>query len=169
MFPGDVCTGDGGGIAFTRMDWALDIPVNLGYCFPPYPYASARPYRVWSPLLYITISDSIVSNNTASCGVGVCSGGGIGMAKSTIYGGVFTLSNTAVEFNTASTFGGGLYMGGPSAGSPSCTLRILNGTRIGYNTAVGAGGQVYNNCGGNFTLSNSTVMMLSSPTEVRVF
>lgn len=157
-------SGDGGGIAISS-SISTDTPLNLLYCdvqlMPP------PQYRVWSSSLAVRIERSIITNNTANCSLTMCSGGGIAMTQSASYGGSIILADSVIDGNSASTFGGGLYLGGPSSGSASCSVSITDGSIVSNNSATQAGGQVYNNCGGNFSVSGSNITMRDSATEVR--
>ncbi|MDF5707991.1 MAG: Calx-beta domain-containing protein [Nostoc sp. S4] len=81
----------------------------------------------------VTLSNSIISNNTANT-----SGGGI-------YSSSATISNSTISSNTANTNGGGIY---------SSSTTISNST-ISSNTANSNGGGIYSSS--NLTLSNSTI------------
>lgn len=168
-------SGDGGGIII--LNQIEDTPSNVLYCdgYPSYEVPAPQ-YRQWPPTFTVTISHTAVIDNRASCFVGVCSGGGLSMAqvtKAALTSGSFTYSggylrivDSTFEGNYASTFGGGLYLGGATPGLPSCSVLITNGSSIANNTALRAGSQIYNGCAGNFSVSASTITMNSSATEV---
>lgn len=118
------------------------------------------PYRVWQPIVRITVSDSLFVSNVASCST--CSGGGIAVQS----GGVLSLIRTTVWNNTAGFFGGGLFLGGTSSGFSSCTL-FTDGSGIGGNSALRGGAQLANSCGGNVTWSNTTVALANTTNEAR--
>ncbi len=110
----------------------------------------------------LTLSNSIVSGNTATGGGGINNEGTLTLSNSTVSdntatkyagGGIFnngtlTLSNSTVSDNTATKYaGGGIFNNG--------TLTLSNST-VSDNTAFSTGGGIYNN-GGMLTLNNSTV------------
>ncbi|WP_138505255.1 Calx-beta domain-containing protein [Nostoc sp. PA-18-2419] len=80
----------------------------------------------------VTLSNSIISSNTANAG-------------GAIYSSSVTLSNSTISSNTANTNGGGIY---------SSSATISNST-ISSNTANTNGGAIYSSS--NLTLSNSTI------------
>lgn len=110
--------------------------------------------------------NTVVNNNSANCSTGTCSGGGLAMTQSTCNAGVVHIDRSVFERNFASTFGGGLYLGGPSPGLSSCSVGLSN-TVVAGNSALQAGNQIYNNCGGNLSVSSTNITMVNSATEVR--
>lgn len=144
---------------------AQDRPLDVLYCDSPDVIAPDR-FRLWSTLVFIRVINAYVAGNNATCAAATCSGGGFAMTQSTSNPGMLTISNSTFENNLASTFGGGLYLGGAAPGLSSCSIGLFQQTVIANNTALRAGNQIYNNCGGNFTCSNSTFDMQRSGTEV---
>lgn len=156
--------GDGGGISIAST--VSDTPLNVGYCASPGPNPPPQ-YRQWHTSLLVNITNTVVSENTVNCTSGTCSGGGLAMYQhSAFQSGQFTVSKSIFEGNYASTFGGGLFLGGPAPGHASCSISLLDNTVVSNNSALRAGNQIYNNCGGSFTFSNSSMELLLSDTEV---
>ncbi|MEJ2394300.1 MAG: choice-of-anchor Q domain-containing protein [Candidatus Thiodiazotropha sp.] len=98
---------------------------------------------IWANMGSLTLTDSVVSNNTAS------DGGGIGTA------GQLTLVRTVVSDNTATnsfgtSSGGGLYIGG------SATQTTISDSTISNNTSDYQAGGIFN-IGQATTVTNSTI------------
>lgn len=95
----------------------------------------------------VTLTNCLVTGNTAN------SGGGIRNENSTGFG-TMTLTNTTVSGNSASDFGGGIYNAGK--------MTLTNGT-VSENTATNGVGGIHNiknselQDAGSITLTNSTV------------
>lgn len=87
----------------------------------------------------LTLTNSIVSGNTATTGGGIVNS----------FGSMLTLTNSTVSNNTANN-GGGIY------NSTSSTLILTNSTVSG-NTATNNVGGIFNTGGGTSNLTNSTV------------
>lgn len=82
-------------------------------------------------------------------------------------GGALIIAQSTIIGNTAVSFGGGLLVGGTSAGQSSCTLS-LDGSNISGNVAQQAGSQVHNNCGGDVNVTNTRIQLSASDIEVCV-
>lgn len=120
----------------------------------------------------LTLSDSIVTNNTAVNGAGIANEGGtLTVENSTISdntatngngggiandGGTLTVENSTISGNTASDNGGGVYIGS------STTVGITNTTITG-NTAGSAGGGIYD--GDTANVTNATISGNSAPAD----
>ena len=164
------CSGDGGALAISN---GIDTPTNNQYCcydplhyFSPNCPTAALPveYRAWSFNSSIIISNSTFLRNTASCKT--CSGGAIAIQP----GGDVSIINCTIANNSATFFGGGVFIGGilgTSGLAPSCSL-TLQGSRIVANSNSRSGGQLYNSCGGSIDLSGTTFELLNTVLEVRV-
>lgn len=134
----------------------IDSPLNLLYCES----GTSLQFRDWEPYSFISITNTTVVNNSAVC-TGTCSGGGIALTS----GGELVITNSTIANNSALSFGGGLLLGGTSSGLASCSLTVHR-SRIGGNTAPQTGAQVYNNCGGNVTITDTWIDMSASAVEV---
>ena len=109
----------------------------------------------------VSLTDSVVSGNVAQCLQ--CSGGGVYLST----GGLLTLTSTAIVNNSATQFGGGMYLGlGDSFGSKSTCGLVMDGCTISDNAAGQAGAQLYSTCLGNVVVVNTTVDMTDVGTQV---
>ena len=106
----------------------------------------------------LTVTGSVISDNTANCGGGISNSGTMILTNSVITGnsgtsgggimndvGTLTLAKSTV-YGNAATHGGGLYNGGPG------TLTLTNSTAS-SNTAGGNGGGIYND--GTLTITTA--------------
>lgn len=134
----------------------VDPPLNLLYCDT----AASPQFREWEVEFTLRISDTAIVNNSAVC-TGTCSAGGVAMSA----GGKLIIARSSIVGNVASTFAGGLLLGGTSAGTASCLLSIED-SHIRGNSAQQAGAQVYNNCGGDVSIVNTDIDMDNSNNEV---
>ncbi len=157
---------DGGALRIVNV---LDAPANNQYCcYDPKQYyspscPSAAPpiaFRDWySNSTTIVISSSVFLENIATCSA--CSGGAISIQP----GGDVSIINCTIANNSAQFFGGGLFIGGPSPGYPSCSLN-LTGSTFQSNRNSRSGGQLYSSCGGSVDLSSVAFELLDSYLEV---
>jgi CSLREA domain-containing protein len=114
----------------------------------------------------VTITNSIISNNSANLGGGgIFSNGTLTLTNSTVsnnsggdfggggiknFGGTATITNSTISGNVAEVNGGGVYS------ENSIAVSLTNSTVSG-NLAQNSGGGIYNIVGGPLTLTNSTV------------
>ncbi len=148
-----------------------DSPANVGYCCydpnsdysPSCPQVAPPPeFRHWSFNSTVMISDSSFIDNAADASCRTCSGGAIAIQP----GGDVSIINCMIANNSASFFGGGAFIGGPSPGYASCSLNV-SGSSFVRNRNGRAGSQLYSSCGGSIDLSSTRFELLSSVTEVR--
>ena len=104
----------------------------------------------------VTISNSVITGNSAIGGKIPSDGGGIAVVNS----GTLTLTNTTITDNTANTGGGISY-----AGCDSCfvTVTITNSTVSGNSVTTGDGGCIVITSNATVTVSNSTINGNSAP------
>ncbi len=161
------CSGDGGALAISN---GIDTPSNNQYCcYNPPKRLGACPnsvpphaeYRAWSFNSSIIISYSTFLRNTASCKT--CSGGAIAIQP----GGDVSIIDCTIANNSATFFGGGVFIGGPSPGYASCSLN-LTGCVFESNSNSRSGGQLYSSCGGSIDFSDTTFELMNTDLEVRV-
>ena len=161
------CSGDGGALTISN---GIDTPSNSQYCcYDPLRFVSpicpAAPppveYRAWSFNSSIFISNSTFLRNAASCKT--CSGGAIAIQP----GGDVSIINCTIANNSATFFGGGVFVGGQSPGYASCSLN-LTGSVFKSNSNSRSGGQLYSSCGGSIDFSGTRFELLNTDLEVRV-
>jgi hypothetical protein len=123
----------------------------------------------------MTLTDSIVSANTASRGGGVSNDGTMTLTNCTVEGniaeggsgggivnealGVLTLTNSTVRDNRAEALEGDEFgpIWGRGGGIDNGNVLTLVNSTVSGNTAVEAGGIAHGSDGGSMTLSNSTI------------
>lgn len=96
----------------------------------------------------LNLNNSVVSNNTANAGAGLC-------ILPNILIGSATITNSTISGNTATTVGGGIFTG--SDGFSCVTLTITNSTISGNTSASGGGIATYCPGLGSTTITNSTI------------
>lgn len=148
---------------------ALDDPANLQYCCYDEPYSANSCYgvtvqppaefRAWNYGFVTSITNSTFIGNVASCKS--CAGGAISIQP----GGDVSVTNCIIANNSAQFFGGGMFIGGPSPGYPSCSLN-LTGTAVTRNVNSRSGNQLYASCGGSIDFTAAQFEMMNTVLEV---
>ncbi|BAY79402.1 hypothetical protein NIES25_58870 (plasmid) [Nostoc linckia NIES-25] len=113
----------------------------------------------------VTLSNSIISNNSANIGGGIYSTSSVTLSNSTLSsntantngGGIFstsnlTLSNSTISSNTANSNGGGIYTSNATVSNST----IFGNTADSDNNGVGNGGGIYRSSG-TVSISNSII------------
>lgn len=101
----------------------------------------------------VALEDSILTNNTAHCTNGVaCSGGAIAISQS----GSLRLSNSTAAGNTASSYGGSVYIGIPRL---RCAVDVIisAGSSVSGQTPTSNSSGIYDTCSGGVFVFDSTV------------
>lgn len=80
-------------------------------------------------------------------------------------GGDVSILNCTIASNSATFFGGGVFIGGQSPGYASCALN-LSGSTFQSNSNSRSGGQLYSSCGGSIDFSDTTFELLNTILEV---
>jgi CSLREA domain-containing protein len=127
---------DGGGL--DRVIQILPRPAQCGGSGPAQPKVT---------IVGVTVQNGNVAQTASAAGGGICNG------INGIAGGFLELINVTVSGNSA-VYGGGIFNGFGTAGSPSSGARLESVT-VTKNTA-GAGGGLYTRDGGKVTIINST-------------
>ncbi len=151
---GFACAGSaGGGLAVFSVD-APQAPYDCDASYFPFTYN-----------LEATIVDAVVKNNTArtfwTSAVDLPSGGGVYFEC----GGFLTILRSTFEHNSAHQFGGGLSLGGSGA-TQACGGNVSDSVFTG-NTANHGGAQVSMSCAADLHMSNTTMHLGRTFSEVR--
>jgi hypothetical protein len=141
----------------------LDVPSNIGYCCFDAPgcprWGPPAQFRQWTFNSTVNITGSTFIGNTVTCAT--CSGGAIAIQP----GGNISITNSILANNSAVFFGGGAYIGGPSHGTPTCSLNV-SGSLFDRNVNDRSGGQLYSSCGGSMDFTGASFHLMDSVAEV---
>ena len=146
-----LAAGSGGGVAVVGSD-SVQTPV----------VCEQGLYWTYMYFLEVSVVDSVISGNSASGPRSALpSGGGLYFDA----GGLLTLSRSLLVNNSAVHVGGGLRMGG--GGAVEACGGILDGVNLEGNTAGRGGAQVHMACSADLKLTNSSVLLGNTTSEVR--